>query len=167
MLVCWVIDWLINLQLIRFDLIWFDLRILEFYFNAKQASNPMNPINFTQDTALIDFQEEVWLFIHLFIHPFFHSSMHSSFHSSFQVSFILSFILSCFHPFFNNHWFSKLKTTKKGCELEIIFYADGKSSTFFTLNYIVPQKIIRFPQWGGGARESCPTSVGLESKIFK
>ena len=48
---------------IRIDLI----RILEFYFNAKQGNNPMNPINFNQETALIDFQEEVnclYLFTH-------------------------------------------------------------------------------------------------------
>ena len=31
-------------------------RILEFYFNARQGNNPMNPVNFKQEQAVIDFQ---------------------------------------------------------------------------------------------------------------
>jgi len=34
------------------------MRILEFYFNARLGNNPMNPINFKAETAVIDFQEE-------------------------------------------------------------------------------------------------------------
>lgn len=34
------------------------MRILEFYFNARQGNNPMNPVNFKQEQAVIDFQDE-------------------------------------------------------------------------------------------------------------
>jgi len=34
------------------------MRIVEFYFNAKQHKNPVNPIQFTTESAVIDFQEE-------------------------------------------------------------------------------------------------------------
>ena len=32
------------------------MRIVEFYFNAKQHKNPVNPIQFTTESAVIDFQ---------------------------------------------------------------------------------------------------------------
>jgi len=34
------------------------MRIVEFFFNAKQHKNPVNPIQFTTESAVIDFQEE-------------------------------------------------------------------------------------------------------------
>ncbi len=75
------------------------MRIVEFYFNDKQHKNPVNPIQFTTESATIDFQ--VRIFINLLNLTYYEHIFFRSF-----ISFILC---NCMHTEMKNFWFDKMK----------------------------------------------------------